>query len=125
MTNRTTNLAKSFIRSTKPALLQNPCYAFALFFRPVCQCVGLVALLHFCLAFVRLEKCKCATKSVGLCFFFVIYFVVFSSVFVNTLFYHFSVSVNIDMEIFVKFEYAFKDSCLFFYCLYRYFKFVR
>src|SRR5690606_3109997 len=27
--------------------------------------VGLVALLHFLFAFVRLAKCKCATKSVG------------------------------------------------------------
>ena len=28
--------------------------------------VGLVALLHFLLGFVRLEKCKCATKCVRL-----------------------------------------------------------
>ena len=63
------NVRKTLIRSTKPALLQNPCYQHTLFSvvlvfgRFGCGC--LVALLHFCLGFVRLGKCKCATKCVG------------------------------------------------------------
>ncbi len=71
--NRTSNIGKTVIRSTEPPLLPNPCYAFVVLFGLglfVCGycCLGALAWWLFCFflfGFVRLQKRKCATKSVG------------------------------------------------------------